>query len=98
MNALWTNFVEHCESVFKTNGRPVAPGDQKLDWTSLICPWASKNYNRLYQEGTFLSISGRLSLRENFSLKHWESQGLTIQGSILRRARMYRACGSYPRT
>ena len=53
-------------AVFKINGRPVAPGDQKLGWTSKIWPWASKNYNRLYKEGNFLNISGRL--RENFSL------------------------------
>ena len=43
-------------TVFKANGRPVAPGDQKLGWTSLIWPWASKNYNRLYKDGNFLSI------------------------------------------
>ena len=55
-------------TVFKTNGRPVAPGDQKLGWTSLISPWASKNYDRLYKEGNVLNISGQL--RENFSLKH----------------------------
>ena len=46
----------------------VAHGDQKLGWTSIIWPWASKNYNRLYKEGNFLNISGRL--RENFILKH----------------------------
>ena len=54
--------------MFKANGRPVTPGDQKLSWTSLIGPWASKNHNSLYKEGHFLNISGRL--RENFSLKH----------------------------
>ena len=58
--------------MFKTNGHPVASGDQKLGWTSLIWPWATKNYNRLYKEGNFLSISGRP--RENFSLKHWNLQ------------------------
>ena len=55
-------------TVFKTNGCPVAPGDQKLSWASLIWPWASKNYNRLYKDGNFRSISGRL--RQNISLKH----------------------------
>ena len=55
-------------SVFKTHGRPVAPGDQKLGWTSEIWPWASKNYNRSYKKGNFQNISGRLS--GNFSLKH----------------------------
>ena len=56
------------KTVFKTNGCPVAPGDQKLSWASLIWPWASKNYNWLYKDGNFWSISGRL--RQNISLKH----------------------------
>ena len=56
-------------TVFKTNGRPVAPGDQKLGWTSWIWHWASKDYDRLHKDGNFLNTSGRLS--ENFSLKHW---------------------------
>ena len=69
---IWTSGLESSScilySVFKINGSPVAPGDQKLVWTSKIWPWASKNYSRLYKEGNFLNISGRL--RENFSLKH----------------------------
>ena len=54
--------------MFKTNGRPVAPGDQKLGWTSWIWHWASKDYDRLHKDGNFLNTSGRLS--ENFILKH----------------------------
>ena len=62
--------------MFKTNGRPFAPGEQKLGWTSQILPWASKNYNRLFKDGHFFNISGRLS--ENFSLKHWWGNLLMI--------------------
>ena len=35
-------------TVFKTDGHPVAIGNQKLGWTSQIWSWANKNYNRLY--------------------------------------------------
>ena len=52
----------------------VAPGNQKLGWTSEIWPWASKNYNKSYKKGNFRNISGRLN--EKLSLKHWAS--LTI--------------------
>ena len=62
--------------VFKTNGRPVAPGNQKMGWTSWIWPWASKNYNSLYKEGNVLNISGWL--REKFSVIHWLSEQIMV--------------------
>ena len=64
------------KTVFKTNGRPVTPGDQKLGCTSYIWPWARENYSRLYKEGNFLNISGWL--RDNFSLKHCEKDLIFI--------------------
>ena len=42
-------------TVFKTDGHPVAIGNQKLGWTSQIWSWANKNYNRLYWPVGFLS-------------------------------------------
>ena len=56
-------------TVFKTNGSPVTPGNQKLGWESSFCPMANKiYYNRSNTEGTFFGISWLLS--EKFSFKY----------------------------
>ena len=53
-------------SVLKTNGRPVAPGDQKLGWTSLtrFDPGQVKIIIDYIRREIFWAM------RENFSLKH----------------------------
>ena len=60
------------EAVFKTNGRPVAPGNQKLGSTTYIWLWPNKNYNTLYKQVIFVNISGRLT--PNFTLKNWDAE------------------------
>ena len=58
--------------MIKTNGRPVShPWQPKIGLDKWNWPWASKNYNRLYKEGNFLTISEQLS--ENFSFQHCTS-------------------------